>query len=68
MGMVLEREMIELAHAVRSLSIRFALGQIVRTDYRQELSRLLEIYTDLQGRCENCAEAASVPRPHPSWR
>lgn len=62
MGMLAEREMIELAHAVRSLSIQFAMGQIVRTDYQQELSRLLELYTDLQGRSENCSEAA---RPLP---
>lgn len=37
-----DRQMIELAHEVRCLSIQLAVGEIARTDFRQRLERLLE--------------------------
>ena len=36
-----DRQMIELAHEVRCLSIQLAVGEIARADYRQQLERLL---------------------------
>lgn len=37
-----DRQMIELAHEVRCLSIQLAVGEIARLDYQQRLERLLE--------------------------
>ena len=49
MGKSMEQELIELAHVVRVLTVRHALGQLPRAEYKRELGILLAQHEEACG-------------------